>query len=402
MRKQFILGTVVAIAAAMLPVVSAETSSAANAAKIDYSKCTDLASCGGMDALVKAAQKEGTLNIDTVPRDWANYGEIIDLFTKAFGIKINSTNPDGSSADEINAIKTAPASKKPDMYDGGITFATGNEGLFTDYKVATFKDIPGAYKNPDGLWASNYAGEIVLMYPTDLPKIPTSIAGLSDPAFKGMVALAGNPTSAQQALMSVFAVNQAAGGTPADITKGINWFQTMKNSGNFVTVQGNAANFAAGAYKILFNWSFNCPGNIETFKASGVNMQCAVPTDAQLVGTPYVAAIPKSAPHPAAARLWEELLYSQNNKGYLTATLPSTKGKTGSAIFKSLMGGQNIWVSGGAAVTEAAAMQAKGVLNNPPSKYILTAPGKTVTPTPDQQTAAKALLTTAWPTILGN
>ena len=66
------------------------------------------------------------------------------------------------------------------------------------------------------------------------------------------------------------------------------------------------------------------------------------------------------------------------------------------------MGGQNIWVSGGAAVTEAAAMSAKGVLNNPPSKYILTAPGKTVTPTPDEQTAAKALLTTQWPTILGN
>ena len=398
MRKHFILGTVAAIAVAILPAVSAEASSAA----INYATCTSLATCGGMDALVAAAQKEGTLNIDTVPRNWANYGALIDLYTKAFGIKINSTNPDGSSADEINAIKTAPASKKPDMYDGGITFATGNEGLFTDYKVATFDDIPATYKNPDGLWASNYAGEIVLEYPTNLPKLPTSIAGLSDAAFKGMLAIAGDPSSAQQSLMSVFAVNQAAGGTPADITKGVNWFQTMKTSGNFVTVRATPANFAAGAYKISFNWSFNCPGDITASKATGVNLQCAVPTDSHLVGTPYVAAIPKSAPHPAAARLWEELLYSQNNKGFLAETLPSTKGKSGSVIFKSLMGGQNIWVSGGAAVTESAAMAKKGVLNNPPTQFIINTPGTTVTPTPDQQTAAKAVLTTQWPTVLGN
>ena len=104
MRKQFILGTVVAIAAAMLPVVAAETSSAATAAKIDYSKCTDLKSCGGMDALVAAAKKEGKLNVITLPRDWANYGEAMDLFSKAFGIKITDDNPDGSSAYEIQTI----------------------------------------------------------------------------------------------------------------------------------------------------------------------------------------------------------------------------------------------------------------------------------------------------------
>ncbi|MEU1950132.1 ABC transporter substrate-binding protein, partial [Streptomyces sp. NPDC020125] len=33
---------------------------------------------GGMDALVAAAKKEGKLNAIALPRDWANYGEIID------------------------------------------------------------------------------------------------------------------------------------------------------------------------------------------------------------------------------------------------------------------------------------------------------------------------------------
>ncbi|MEI7455067.1 MAG: ABC transporter substrate-binding protein, partial [Actinomycetes bacterium] len=116
MRKQIIFGAIAAISVAMLPI----TSSVSNAA-IDYSKCTDLKSCGGMDALVKAAQKEGKLNAITLPRNWANYGEMMDLFSKAFGIKITDDNPDGSSAYEIETIKTAPASKIPDQTDIGIT-----------------------------------------------------------------------------------------------------------------------------------------------------------------------------------------------------------------------------------------------------------------------------------------
>jgi hypothetical protein len=41
----------------------------------------------------------------------------MDLFSKAFGIKITDDNPDGSSAYEIETIKTAPASKIPDQTD---------------------------------------------------------------------------------------------------------------------------------------------------------------------------------------------------------------------------------------------------------------------------------------------
>ena len=74
-----------------------------------------------MDALVAAAKAEGKLNVITIARDWANYGEALDLFSKAFGIKISNDNPDGSSAYEIQTIKTAPASKQPDVVDIGAT-----------------------------------------------------------------------------------------------------------------------------------------------------------------------------------------------------------------------------------------------------------------------------------------
>ena len=401
MRKQFILGTVVAIAAAMLPVVSAETSSAANAAKIDYSKCTDLKSCGGMDALVKAAQKEGKLNVITLPRDWANYGEAMDLFSKAFGIKITDDNPDGSSAYEIQTVRTAPASKVPDAVDVGITYGADNANLFSPYKVQNWKDITPTYKDANGRWYGDYAGVIALSYDTSVTKAPTSFNDLKDPAFKNQVAIGGDPSGAQEALMSVFAANLANGGTTANVQNGIDYFKSLKDSGNFVTVLANGQNLLAGAYKVSFSWSFNGPGAVATAAKAGKTIKYVIPSDAVIKGTPYIMAIPFNAPHPAAARLWTEFLYSEN-KGKSSTTVGSTKGLTGSKIFAEINGGQNIWIAGGALPIEYDAMVAKGTNAAAPAGYEIPKGAKIVTPSPADQDAAKALLKAQWPAIAGN
>ena len=401
MRKQFILGTVVAIAAAMLPVVSAETSSAAATAKIDYSKCKDLKSCGGMDALVAAAKKEGKLNVITLPRDWANYGEAMDLFSKAFGIKITDDNPDGSSAYEIQTVRTAPASKVPDAVDVGITYGADNANLFSPYKVQNWKDITPAYKDANGRWYGDYAGVIALSYDTSIPKAPTSFNDLKDPAFKNMVAIGGDPSGAQEALMSVFAANLANGGTTANVQTGIDYFKSLKDSGNFVTVLANGQNLLAGAYKVSFSWSFNGPGAVATAAKAGKTIKYVIPSDAVIKGTPYIMAIPFNAPHPAAARLWTEFLYSEN-KGKGSTTIGSTKGMTGSKIFAAINGGQNIWIAGGALPIEYDAMVAKGTNAAAPAGYGIPAGAKIVTPSPADQDAAKALLKAQWPAIAGN
>ena len=84
---------------------SSSTSAPAAAVTTAASKATSAAAFGGMSGLVKAAQQEGTLNVIADPNDWANYGNIMKEFTAKYGIKINSENPDGSSQDEINAVK---------------------------------------------------------------------------------------------------------------------------------------------------------------------------------------------------------------------------------------------------------------------------------------------------------
>ena len=70
----------------------------------NVSTASSLSAAGGMSSLVAAAKKEGTLNVITLPSDWANYGTIMKDFTAKYGIKINDANPDGSSQDELNAV----------------------------------------------------------------------------------------------------------------------------------------------------------------------------------------------------------------------------------------------------------------------------------------------------------
>jgi len=398
MRRRLLTGVLVATMAAASMFA---TTASSNAAPIDYSKCKDLKACGGMDALVKAAQKEGKLNVITLPRDWANYGEAMDLFSKAFGIKISDDNPDGSSAYEIQTVKTAPASKVPDAVDVGITYALDNVNLFTQYKVVNWNDITPTYKEASGRWFGDYAGVIALSYDTSIAKAPKSFTDLKDPAFKNMVAIGGDPTGAQESLMSVFAANLASGGTTANVQKGIDYFSDMKKSGNFVTALANGQNFLAGAYKVSFSWSFNGPGAVATAAKAGKTVKYVIPSDAVIQGTPYVMAIPFNAPHPAAARLWTEFLYSQN-KGKGSMDLGSTKGMTGSKIFASIMGGQNIWIAGGALPVMYEAMVAKKTNVTSPAGYEIPKGVKIITPTPEEQDAAKALLKAQWPAIAGN
>jgi putative spermidine/putrescine transport system substrate-binding protein len=397
--------SVAAAAVALFTVSGLVAVSAPAQAKTNFCTVQNLAQAGGLDALVKAAKAEGELNIITVPRDWANYGEAIDIFTKAFGIKINSDNPEGSSAYEIQTIKTAPASKQPDVVDIGISvlpdaLGIGRKNLFTPYKVANWNDIPAEWKDETGLWYGDYYGVLAISYDASLSKAPTSIKDLlTDPAFKGAFALTGDPSSSQQALMALFAIAAANGGGVNNIMPGITALKAAKANGNFVPVTANSANFAAGAYKTTITWDFNGPGSIAGAKTIGRDVKFVMPSDIALQGTPYLQAINAKAPHCAAARLWEEYLYSQViGKSSKQITTADTK-LSGSKLMAKIMGGQNVWVSGAAHPMTEAAMIKKKTIIEAPAGFAIPKTAKRVAPSPDQQTDQKVTVVSEWPKL---
>ncbi len=117
----------------------------------------DLKAAGGMDALVAAAQKEGTLAVITLPDDWSNYGEIKKNFLAKYNLKLSDLNPDGSSGDEIAAIKANAGNsgpQNPDVVDVGFIWGqlAKSANLFQPYKVSTWDTIPDALKDADGFY----------------------------------------------------------------------------------------------------------------------------------------------------------------------------------------------------------------------------------------------------------
>ena len=162
---------------------------AAPAAMTDWATVKSVADGGGMDALVAAAKAEGELNVITLPKDWCNYGEMIDTFSSKYGIKVNSLNPDGGSADEIQAIidnKENKGPQAPDVIDVGPAYGplAKEQGLITPYKVATWDTIKGT-NDPDGFYYVDYSGVMVLEVNTDVVKdLPKSYKDLLDPKYK--------------------------------------------------------------------------------------------------------------------------------------------------------------------------------------------------------------------------
>src|SRR5262245_13803226 len=148
--------------AALVFVAACGSSGGTGSASCSESKAKTSASasdCGGIDALIAAAKSEGKLNVIALPRDWANYGALLDGFAAKYGIKITSDNPDGSSQDEVNAVKQlGSTSRAPDVLDVGMAVALANTDLFAAYKVQTWDDILTSQKEATGLWFQDYGG----------------------------------------------------------------------------------------------------------------------------------------------------------------------------------------------------------------------------------------------------
>jgi putative spermidine/putrescine transport system substrate-binding protein len=337
-----LIGLGAALAAAVTMSAACGSKSATDTGATSASKAATATSAqdlGGLDALVAAAKKEGQLNVIALPPDWANYGEIISGFTAKYGIKISSENPDGSSSDEITAVKTRKGQgRAPDVLDVSQAFALSGaqEGLFAPYKVQTWAKLPDGLKDANGTWYNDYGGYISIG--CDAKKIktcPQTFADLLKPEYKGKVALNGNPTKSGSAFGGVFAAALASGGTFDDVQPGLDFFKKLKTAGNYNPVESTPATVEKGETPISIDWDYLNAKYADEFNAKGLDWQVVVPTDGKYAAY-YAQAINKDAPHPAAARLWQEYLYSPEGqnlylKGYARAAMLTTMTTDGSA-----------------------------------------------------------------------
>ena len=352
---------------------SSKAASDSSSSSVDAATATSADAFGGMAGLVKAANAEGKLNVITLPPSWANYGKIIAGFEKKYPkIKINSANPDGSSADEVAAAKSQQGqSTAPDVFDIGTAVLDQNLDLMAKYKVSNWADIPADYKDASGTWYYDYTGLMSVGYDSSVIKTaPTSIKDLLGSAYKGKVAIKGDPTQANEAASAVYLAALGNGGSASNIQPGIDFFSSLKQKGNFLSVLPTQATVNSGETPVVLQWSYN---NLAWGPAGGSagnpNWKTVVLKGSAL-GSYYNQAINKDAPDPAAARLWEEYIYS-----------PAV---------------QNLYLASGAYPATLAAMEKNKTVDAATLAKVGKAPSNFVQLTSDQATAAATKLTAGW------
>jgi putative spermidine/putrescine transport system substrate-binding protein len=362
--------------------VSGTAGPASGATTVNWAKVTTLTPSGStsMSALVTAAKKEGKLNVIALPNNWANYGAIIAGFQKKYGIKINSENPQGSSAQEMTALKVDKGrTSAPDVIDVGTSFAIAGQqqGQLAPYKVATWSEIPPGLKQASGYWFDDYGGYVAIGCNSTKVTCPTSFKSMAAMAKKGSkytVGLNDSPTASSSALAGVMAAAIANGGSLNNVSPGVAYFAKLYKAGTFIPGKASTSTVQNNSTNIVIWWDY-----LQASAISGVvkGWKVAVPTDAAF-GEYYSQAISSSAPDPAAARLWEEYLYSTT--------------------------GQNLFLQGLARPVELAYMQAHGQANAAWLAKLPSVP-KGVTlqyPTPAQLTAASTVVNNTWATKVGN
>ncbi len=376
--KRYIAGAAFAVAVAISLTACAGTSSSTTASKVDAKTATSAAAFGGMDALVAAANKEGQLNVITLPPTWANYGKIIALFQQKYPqIKINSANPNGSSADEVSAAKAQQGqSTAPDVFDIGTAVLQQNLDLVTPYKVANWADIPASFKDPKGAWYYDYSGLMSIGYDSSVIKTaPKSMDDLLGSAYNKKVAIKGDPTQANEAASAVYLAALQEKGSADNIQPGIDFFAKLKAAGNFLSVLPTQATVNSGETPVVLQWSYN---NLAWGPAGGAtgnpNWKTVVLPGVAL-GSYYNQAINKDAPDPAAARLWEEFLYT-----------PQV---------------QNLFLASGAYPATLTAMIKNKTVDAATLKTVGAPPSNFVQLTADQATAAGTLLKSKWAAAIG-
>ena len=332
-----------------------------------------------MAALVDAAKKEGELTVIALPHDWCNYGEAISGFTAKYGIKMNELNPDGGSGDEIEAIKANKDNKgpqAPDVIDVGYGFGPQliSEGLVQPYKVSTWDSIPADSKDPAGNWYGDYYGVMAFEVNKDVVKnVPQDWADLLKPEYKGQFALAGDPRLSAQAQMSVFAAALYNGGSMDKVEPGLDFFKKVNDAGNFVPVIAKQATVAKGETPVILRWDYSALADRDTL-AGNPNIEVVYPKSGTIAGI-YIQAISAYAPHPNAAKLWMEYLYSDE--------------------------GQNIWLKGYCHPIRFKDMSSRGVISADAAAKLPKFDGPVAFPSIDQINASKKIITDNWMTTVG-
>lgn len=268
------------------------------------------AASGEVD-IAAAAKDEGELISYGMSDDWVNLGNIWKAIEDKVGVI--HTDTDMTSAEQITRLLAEKNAPVMDMADIGYDFLGQllDNDLAMTYKNAYYDQIPEGFKDPDGRWAVAYWGAISFLVNKDLvTNLPQTWDDLLKPEYKDQVC-SRDPRVSTYATGAVLSAAYAHGGGEDNVQPGLDFFQQLRDSGNLR--QGVVLNVAAvqkGECPISLVYDFD---GFAKRDATGLPLEVIIPKDGT-VGMLFAQYISSTAPHPNAAKLGIDFLYSEEGQ----------------------------------------------------------------------------------------
>lgn len=279
--------------------------------------------CGGMGKLVKLARREGTVVVAADRESTPQLTEIAKRFQDAYQVRVHWVMA-GQTSDERFAVLGAPgySGPQPDVFalDPGSKPAPAAQ--VAAYRIVDFeKRIPSDHRDSNGRWADDFGGVVAVGYNASALGKQADARFLGKRLPVGAVAFAGSPRSSNNVLYAAAMLN-AVSGSSGDLAG-----QKFLSGQKISPVPASSDQVESETQTVVLDWSYRQADLKASLRKSKVDWRTIVPSGAAVVGWHGVA-INVRAPHPAAARLWEEFLFSSAIQNYLldNGAMPTTYG----------------------------------------------------------------------------
>ena len=281
-----------------------ETTAAAEEGAVDLNALT-------LDEIIEKAKAEGKVESVGMPDSWANWGLTWQDLKDEYAI--DHADTDMSSSEELQMFKTEGENGTKDIGDVGFAFGQQaiDEDLVQGYKTSYWDSVPDWAKAEDGKWMVAYTGATTFLTNTEqVENVPTSWTDIKAGDYKVALGDIGGGTAQAAVIASAYAF----GGDLNNLDPAFEFWTELAEAGRINTLDILQQNFETGEIAVGVIWSYTAvpyKDQITQYK-----MEATIPSDGSVMSG-YASVINKYAPHPHAAALAREWIFSDAGQANL-------------------------------------------------------------------------------------
>lgn len=275
---------------------------------LDSASWAQPAALDALKALERAARAEGRLHTVAMPDGWANWRATWADLKRLYGIA--HSDEDMNSAEEIERMESEGRASRIDLGDIGFEYVAlaRGRGVVRPHKPALWEQIPAWARDEEGFWSLAYTG--TMAFALNKRRFgaqggPRSWQALFEGRHRVQIGAVG---SSAQANAVVLAAAVALGGAENRLQPALAQFARLQQQGLLITENPTVARLERGDVDVVVLWDFNALAYRDKAH-NGVDYEVLIPEDGS-VSSGYAPIINRHAPHPHAAQLAREYIFS--------------------------------------------------------------------------------------------